>query len=86
MSRWHLGVVAHVHWHRCAGASALTTLSRWRIGVVALVHAGIVALRLAVLTRTRARMTQAKPIFWRTHHIKSDPKSMLVMHLCLWGV
>jgi len=25
-------------------------------------------------------------MFWRTHHTKSDPKSMRLMPLCLWGV
>jgi hypothetical protein len=25
-------------------------------------------------------------MFWRTHQIKSDPKAMRVMPLCLWGV
>ena len=25
-------------------------------------------------------------MFWRTRHTKSDPKSMRVMPLCLWGV
>ena len=32
-------------------------------------------------------MNSAQPdMFWRTHHTKSDPKSMRVMPLCLWGV
>jgi hypothetical protein len=34
-----------------------------------------------------AKGLSAQPdMFWRTHHTKSDPKSMRVMPLCLWGV
>jgi hypothetical protein len=34
-----------------------------------------------------AKGHSAQPdMFWRTHHTKSDPKSMRVMPLCLWGV
>jgi hypothetical protein len=34
-----------------------------------------------------AKGHSAQPgMFWRTPHTKSDPKSMRVMPLCLWGV
>jgi hypothetical protein len=34
-----------------------------------------------------AKGHSAQPgMFWRTHHTESDPKSMRVMPLCLWGV
>ena len=34
-----------------------------------------------------AKGHSAQPdMFWRTHHTKSDPKSMQVISLCLWGV
>jgi hypothetical protein len=34
-----------------------------------------------------AKEHSAQPdMFWRTHHIKPDPKPMRVMPLCLWGV
>jgi precorrin-4 methylase len=34
-----------------------------------------------------AKGHSAQPdMLWRTHHTKSDPKSMRVMPLCLWGV
>jgi hypothetical protein len=55
-SRWRLGVTALVHWHRRAGASALTALLCWRIGVSALIDVAI-ALRLdiaALAQRERA--------------------------------
>ena len=34
-----------------------------------------------------AKGHSAQPdMFWRTFHTKSDPKSIRVMPLCLWGV
>jgi hypothetical protein len=34
-----------------------------------------------------AKEHSAQPdMFWRTHYTKSDPISMRVMPLCLWGV
>ena len=33
------------------------------------------------------QVSTAQPdMLWRIHHTKSDPKSMRVMPLCLWGV
>jgi len=57
-------------------------------------------IRLHVSTRVPTKVTAftclldqqtfkhlAQPyMFWRTHYTKSDPKSMRVMPLCLWGV
>ena len=38
-------------------------------------------------TSLYAKRHSAQPdMFWRTHHTKSNPKSMRVMPLCLWGV
>jgi hypothetical protein len=57
--RWCPGIVALVHRHRRAGASASTTLSRWRTGVVMLVHVSYVALCLSIAALARREREKA---------------------------